>query len=105
MVNLLDHLDIDYPSVADRQDQPTEPAFLQAREGVEQEYCLSVADAARQVHHRALHRLHPPDLCTRGRPECRMARECQDAASRQPDSGVRRAPATYVLERTMPRLF
>jgi hypothetical protein len=47
MVNLLDHLNIDHSSVADRQGQATEPAFLEARQDIKQEHCFSVADAVR----------------------------------------------------------
>src|SRR5207245_8507140 len=43
MVNLLDHLNVDHSSIADRQGQATEPAFLQAGEGVEQEHCFPLA--------------------------------------------------------------
>src|SRR5262245_36947395 len=50
MVDFLAHLDVDHPSVADCHGQTTEPAPLQAREGVEQERGFSVADAVRQVH-------------------------------------------------------
>src|SRR6266446_955984 len=52
VVNLLDHLDIDYPSVADRQDQSTEPLGLQACEDVEHKHYFSVADTVRQAHQR-----------------------------------------------------
>jgi hypothetical protein len=45
MVDLLAHLDVDHPSVADHHDQTTEPLLLQARNGVEQEHCISLPDA------------------------------------------------------------
>jgi len=64
MVNLLAHLDVDYPAVADYYGQSTEPVFLQAREGVEQEHRFSVTNALRQAPHRAnpVQRLRPRPL-------------------------------------------
>jgi hypothetical protein len=48
MVNLFAHLDVDHPSIADYDGQSTEPVFLQAREGAEEQRSFSVADARRQ---------------------------------------------------------
>jgi len=71
MVNLLDHLNVDHSSIADRQGQATEPAFLQAGEGVEQEDCFPLAEAVRQFDPRVQpldgHRASTPlDLLTLG---------------------------------------
>jgi len=48
MVNLFAHLDVDHPSIADYDGQSTEPVFLQAREGAEEQHPFSVAERARQ---------------------------------------------------------
>ena len=52
MVNLFAHLDVDHPPVADDNGQSTEPVFLQAGEGVEEQPRFSVADARWQTRHR-----------------------------------------------------
>ena len=52
MVNVFAHLDVDHPSIADYNGQSTEPVFLQAREGAEEQRRFSVADARRQARHR-----------------------------------------------------
>ena len=50
MIELLHHLDINDPPVADRQRQPPKATFFQPREDIEHEHRLSVAHAVRYLH-------------------------------------------------------
>jgi len=50
VIELLHHLDINDPPVADRQRQPPKATFFQPREDIEHEHSLSVADAVRYLH-------------------------------------------------------
>jgi len=47
MVDFFAHLDVDHPSVADDYGQSTEPVYLQAPKGLEEQLGFSVADARR----------------------------------------------------------
>ena len=52
MVDLLAHLDVHHPSVADEHGESTESVPLQAREHLEKQLRFSIADARRQDCHR-----------------------------------------------------